>query len=190
MRMFLRGIGSIAMVCLASAALVAQAEPPAPAGGTAKPASGPTTRPAGAPVPASQLLDSLLKPASASGQPLQPMRDTPVIDATSGKAAVAPGAPQLTLMREGSYIVDRVGRLTRSADGQTFELTFEADGKALKDPPMVIQPNQQLMKMENAVQGTNRDIRFRVTGMVSEYKGRNFILLDKVMVVPDVVQQF
>ena len=46
------------------------------------------------------------------------------------------------------------------------------------------------MQMENAVQGSNRDIRFRVTGMVTEYKGRNYILLDKVVVVPDVVQQF
>jgi hypothetical protein len=132
----------------------------------------------------------LLKPASAAGQPLQPIPDGPAADSTSGKAAVAPGAPQLNLLREGTYIVDRTGRLTRSADGQTAELSFDSDGKALKDPPMVILPNLKLMQMENAVQGNSRDLKFRVTGMVTEYKGRNYIMLEKVVVVPDVVQQF
>ena len=81
-----------------------------------KPAtSQPTTRPA-VPgsgvqaVPANQLLDSLLKPSSAVGQPLQPIQEGPAPDATSGKNAVAPAAPQLNLMREGTYIPDRTGQ--------------------------------------------------------------------------------
>ncbi len=158
-----------------------------------KPMTLPTTRPTGggAPnVPPSQLLDSLLKPPSASGQPLQPIQEGPVPDATTGKNAVAPGAPQLNLMREGSYLVDRTGRLTRGADGQTAELSFDADGKAMKDPPMVILPSLKLKQMEGAVTGSQRDIRFKVTGQVTEYKGRNYILLEKVVVVPDVTQQF
>jgi hypothetical protein len=141
-------------------------------------------------VPAGELLDSLLKPPSAVGQPLQPIAEGPAADATSGKAAVAPGAPQLNLLREGTYVVDRTGRLTRSADGQTAEFTFDSDGKALKDPPMVILPSLKLMQMESAVQGNSRDLKFRITGMVTEYKGRNYVLLEKVMVVPDVVRQF
>lgn len=163
-----------------------------PALGQAPVATQPTTRPSSGvkPVPASQLLDSLLKAPSAAGQPLQPIPEGPVPDATSGKNAIAPGAPQVTLVREGSYVVDRTGRLTRSADGQTAEFTYDADGKALKDPPMIILPNLTLMRMENAVTGSSRDVRFRVTGMVTEYKGRNYILLEKAVVVPDVVQQF
>src|SRR3954462_14834972 len=97
---------------------LAQSKPAAPQ---------PPTRPTGSgvqAVPPSQLLDSLLKPASAAGQPLQPIQEGPVPDATSGKGAVAPGAPQVNLMREGSFIIDRTGRLTRSADGQSAELTF------------------------------------------------------------------
>jgi hypothetical protein len=46
------------------------------------------------------------------------------------------------------------------------------------------------MAMENAVNGSNRDLKFRITGMVTEYKGRNYILLEKVVVVPDVTQKF
>jgi hypothetical protein len=153
----------------------------------------PTTRPTGSgvqAVPPGQLLDSLLKPSSSAGQPLQPIQEGPAPDTTSGKNAVAPAAPQLNLMREGTYVPDRTGRLTRSADGQTAELTFEADGKALKDPPMIILPNLKLMQMENAVAGNSRDLRFKVTGVVTEYKGRNYILLERVVVVPDVAQQF
>jgi hypothetical protein len=159
-----------------------------------KPATQPTTRPptggGAANVPPSQLLDSLLKPPSASGQPLQRIDEGPVPDATTGKNAVAPAAPQLNLMREGSYVVDRTVRLTRGTDGQTAEITFDADGKAMKDPPMVILPSLKLKDMEDAVMGSQRDVRFKVTGQVTEYKGRNYILLEKVVRLPDVTQQF
>jgi hypothetical protein len=141
-------------------------------------------------VPAGQLLDSLLKPAASAGQPLQPIQEGPVPDVTTGKNAIAPAAPQLNLVREGTYIPDRTGRLTHSADGQTAEFTFDADGKALKDPPMIILPNQKLKQMEDAVTGNSRDLRFRVTGVVTEYKGRNYILLERAVVIPDVAQQF
>jgi hypothetical protein len=184
-------VASVVTASLAAAVVLADA--PANPGAPAKPAATApaSTKPTGAPnVPASQLMDSLLRPASSGAQPLKPITDAPAVDLTTGKGAVAPGAPQLNLMREGAYVVDRVGRLTKPAEGQAFEITFDSDGKALKDPPMVILPNQKLMQMENAVQGSNRDLRFRVTGMVTEYKGRNFILLEKVVVVPDVQQQF
>lgn len=156
-----------------------------------KPTTQPTTKPTGGKnIPTSQLLDSLLKPQSAGGQPLMPIQEGPVMDATTGKGAVSPGAPQMNLAREGTYVVDRTGRLTRGSDGQTAEITFDADGKTMKDPPMVVLPNLKLMQMENAVSGSSRDVRFRITGMVTEYKGRNHILLEKVVVVPDVTQQF
>lgn len=182
MRLWSTVLSVLVFGCLAGAVVLAQS----------KPATQPTTRPGSGvkPVPTSQLLDSLLKPPSGAGHALQPIPEGPTADATSGKAAVAPGAPSLNLLREGTYVVDRTGRLTRSPDGQTAELTFDADGKALKDPPMVILPNLKLMQMENAVTASSRDVRFKVTGMVTEYKGRNYILLEKVVVVPDVVQQF
>lgn len=158
-----------------------------------KPTTQPTTRPTGGgvqAVPPGQLLDSLLKPTTEAGKPLQPIQEGPVPDATTGNNAVAPMAPELNLIREGSYIVDRTGRLTRNTTGQPPELTFDADGKALKDPPMIILPNMKLMQMEKAVTGSARDLRFKVTGLVTEYNGRNYILLEKVVVVPEVTQQF
>ncbi|MGH7214409.1 MAG: hypothetical protein ACREIT_06570, partial [Tepidisphaeraceae bacterium] len=94
------------------------------------------------------------------------------------------------VMREGTFLVDRTGRLTRSADGQQMEFTFDADGKSLRDPPVIILPNLKLMAMEDAVSGSSRDLRFRITGVVTEYRGRNYVMLEKVVVVPDVTQQF
>jgi hypothetical protein len=153
-------------------------------------ASAPTTRPA-APLPADQMLKDMLTPADRpAGKDLREPDRAPATDATSGKHAVAPGAPQVNVLREGSFIVDRTGRLTRSADGQRMEFTFDSDGRAMRDPPLIILPNLKLMAMEDAVSTSSRDLHFRVTGVVTEYRGRNYVLLEKVVVVPDVTQQF
>jgi hypothetical protein len=167
----------VALLMLAVFSAVAQTTQPA----QQSPATQPT---------AGQLLDQMLRPSATPAQPLQPLPDPPAPDRTTGGAAVAPGADPMPVIREGSYIVDRTGRLTKSADGQQFEFNFESDGRAMKDPPVVILPNLKLMAMENAVSGSNRDLRFRITGMVTEYKGRNYVLLEKVVVVPDVMQKF
>lgn len=143
--------------------------------------------PATQPSSPDDVLDRLLQPDSApTPAPLQPSRPAgPAIDRTTGGGAVAPGAEALPVMREGSFIVDRTGRLTRGADGVSWQIAFEADGKALQDPPMILLPNLKLMAMEDAVRSTSRDLRFRVTGVVTEYRGRNYLLLEKVVVLPD-----
>jgi hypothetical protein len=138
---------------------------------------------------AEQLMNQMLSPANST-KALPAATSGPMVDKTSGAAAVAPAAPTVNVLREGTFIVNRVGRLTHSADGQQMEFTFDTDGKAMQDPPLVILPNLKLMQMENAVTASSRDLRFRVSGMVTEYKGRNYVLLDKVVVVPDIDQQF
>ena len=55
---------------------------------------------------------------------------------------------------------------------------------------MIILPSLLLMAMENAVRDSGRDMRFRISGMVTEYRGRNYVLLEKAVVIPDAVQQF
>jgi len=155
------------------------------------PITPPATQPSVRSLSADQLLSQMLKPGNPSAaRPLQAIDDGPIVDASSGAGAVAPGAPTLNVLREGTYLADRVGRLNRTSDGSQAELTFDSDGKAMKDPPVLILPNLKLMAMENAVIGTNRDLRFRITGVVTEYRGRNYVLLEKVVVVPDPTQQF
>ncbi len=151
----------------------------------------PATRPAARGQSADQLIGEMLKPpARPDGAALPTPDEPPAADRTSGKGAVKPGAPIVSVLREGTFLVDRVGRLTRSLDGTHAEFTFEADGQALQDPPVVIVPNLKLMAMEDAAENAKRDLRFRVSGMVTEYRGRNYVLLEKVIVVPEATQQY
>lgn len=155
------------------------------------PATPPTTRPAPAPAPqpADQLLSQMLRPAEQAARPLTPAPQADLRDATTGRGAAAPSAPALPLLREGTFVVDRTGRLLRTETGFGFEFVFESDGRTLRDPPMIILPNSRLQVMEDAVRNANRNLRFRITGVVTEYRGRNGILIEKAIVVPDVVQQ-
>ena len=147
-----------------------------------------TTRPATQPsdakdslksMPADQVLSQMLKPSTNPARPLQPVSDKPVVDKSSGSGAVKPNAPAVNVLREGTFIVDRLCRLTHTDNGQA-EVTFEADGKTLRDPPVLILPNLTLMRMEDGIAASSTDLKFRVTGMVTEYRGRNYILLEKV----------
>jgi hypothetical protein len=142
-----------------------------------------TTRPAAGTPSADDVLNRLLQPSRSVAQPLLPEADPPKKDAGTART-VAPAGEQLNLIREGTYLVDRVGRLTKTSENMS-ELTLEADGKGMKDPPLLILPNLKLMTMEKYIQSTSRDLRFRITGLVTEYNARNYILLDKVVVVPD-----
>jgi hypothetical protein len=173
-------VDTAAMPNADGAVLAAEKVQPSPAA--------PATQPA-APLPADKMLDQMLKSSSSAPRPLRPT-SAPAPDRTSGSAAVAPGAASLQVMREGTFLVDRTGRLTRAPDGQAWEFSFDSDGRAMKDPPVIILPNLKLMAMEQAVKSSNRDLRFRITGMVTEYSGRNYVLLEKVVVVPEVTQQF
>jgi hypothetical protein len=60
----------------------------------------------------------------------------------------------------------------------------------MADPPMIIVPNLKLQTMEAVLAGRTTDVHFRISGMVTEYKGRNYILLDKAVVLADAEQPF
>jgi hypothetical protein len=175
-------------------------EAPASRQSSAKPqaASAPTTRPAATTKSAKDqsaedMLSQMLKaPQEAGKRPLTPLPTTMGggVDRKSGKGAVAPSAPVVNVLREGTFLVDRIGRLSRTADGSQAEFVFESDGTSMQDPPLVIVPNLKLQQMEDAVTNAIKDPRFRVSGTLTEYRGRNYILLDKVVVVPDILDKF
>jgi len=151
-------------------------------GGT--PATQPTSQPAL--TPADKILDQMLRGSGPVAKPLQPIDNPPVYNQTTGRTVAPMPTTMQSLIREGDYVRDRTGRLQRSADGQSFEFVFDSDARAMQDPPVAILPNLKLMAMENAVSAANRDLRFRITGPVTEYKGKNYVLLEKVVVIPDV----
>jgi hypothetical protein len=149
-----------------------------------------TTRPTARPSNPDQVMDELLRPAATQPTPLAEPPTGQAIDKTSGRGAVAPNAPAVAVLREGTYIVDRVGRLGRTPDGSQAQFIFISDGKTLKDPPLLILPNLKLQQMEDVAKAANRDVPFRITGMITEYRGRNYILLEKVSVPNEGASQF
>jgi hypothetical protein len=103
--------------------------------------------------------------------------------ATTQPANDAP-PPSTPILREGTYVVDRVGQLGHSGDGQQAVFIFDHGDAPRGEPKIAILPNLNLMLMENAVASDSHDIHFKITGMVTEYRGKNYVLLQKVVVVP------
>jgi hypothetical protein len=159
-------------------------------------AMGQSTRPAGSAAPppvaaspsADQILNQMLQPPDNNkAAALQPQVSPEVSNALTNSVGV--DSSSAAILREGTDVIDRVGRLQKTGDGQE-EFVFDSDGRNLSDPPLIILQNLKLMSMENAVTAASHDLRFRVTGTVTEYHSRNYILLEKVVVVQDKNQEF
>ena len=181
-------VALVLLLVVGAMTLAQSAERSAPAEGK-KDAAEPTPATRQVQPSADEVLGQMLKPRRGSGERELIVNEPPAMDKTSGRGAVVPNAPVLSVLREGTPIVNRVGRLTPGADGSAAEFKFESDGAALRDPPLLILPNLKLMIMEDSVRGANRDLRFRVTGIVTEYRGRNYLLIEKVSVLNEASQQ-
>src|SRR5438445_13862203 len=85
---------------------------------TTKPAAAPTTKPVqGTNAPAAdQLMNSMLKPQTDAHGPIQPLPDPPKVNPATGKV-IPPDPPTPVLHREGSFVIDRPGRIQKAADG-------------------------------------------------------------------------
>lgn len=159
-----------------------------------KPADKPTTAPAEKKAPATKTDKPADKPAEkpASTPAEQIMRDLEQAARgreTSGGVSTAPvaspsGAPEARstgrLMREGSFITTRKGRMTRSGAGPTggdeWLFAFDGDASGKVDPPMVIMPCMNLAAMEKLVEKGGDSVSFSLSGQVFLYKGRNYLL--------------
>lgn len=176
-------LGLLALAPFAGLALAQPMIQPAASEPSTRPAISPSTRPVTSARSVDDAFDNLLPDADRpTPQPLRPIpkpNAPPVYDATGGPNAVAPGAPQTPLRREGTLLIDRLGRLVRS-DGRS-EFAFSADGSTMADPPMVLLPNVTLTLMEDAADAAGQEVLFRVSGTVTEYRGRNYLLLDKAV---------
>ncbi len=136
--------------------------------------------------PADAILDRLLdRPPTADDAAPQSRPATQTQPQPEARRPdVAPDVGARRLLREGTFVIDRVGSVRRTDDGALL-FTFASDGvgpAAAGDPPMTLVPNLNLMAIESAIRsGTDR--RFRVTGRVTEYRGTNHLILEKVIVL-------
>lgn len=154
------------------------AAPPAPAPAAAPARPGEES--------AEEMLRQMLQPQGETAEPLRPSDKVPTgADEAAQEPPTATGRP---LVREGTPLLDRVGRLTPSADGKSFQVAFESDGRGLTEPPMILLPNRQLMQLENRLRTSYRDLKISVSGEVTEYRGKNYLLLSRWGIVQDVMQ--
>jgi len=178
---------------LAGAALTARSAGPARLARLARPAVGrPATRPAVAsrpfkaiPTHAGAVAARLL--ADRPGRPVDvPQNSGPVKAAPS----VAPaGASQLDEDR-GEVRADRTAVIELDPDGRWWQARFISDN-TLQDQPVRLLPCKLLevaVRQAARYRRTGRTARMKISGVISRYKGMQYMLLRKVVVDRDMGQ--
>jgi len=130
--------------------------------------SGPATRPD----------DEAIDPAGdpVEFEPARVGMPAAEVDLDPAVLGVAPGGDAPDLRREGEFIVNRRGRLTRAPDGGAVLFQFVGDNPDSPEPPMVMQKCRMLQSMEELVAKRGDDAVFIVSGQVFTYRGANYLL--------------
>ena len=58
----------------------------------------------------------------------------------------------------------------------------------MSDPPLVLLPNHKLSQLEDLVTNSYSDMKIRASGEITEYRGRNYLLISRWSQVQDVTQ--
>ncbi|MBL0869607.1 MAG: hypothetical protein IBJ18_03415 [Phycisphaerales bacterium] len=148
---------------------------------TEKPAEKPTAKPAETPAaPTTPANPSApVNPADQIMKDLeQSARNREGTNASGSKVPKAePGVeiPTAKLLREGTFVTSKRGRMTRGGSGD-WQINFDADAEGRIDPPMGLMPCMNLQAMEKLVEKGGDSVTFTISGQVFLYKGRNYLL--------------
>ncbi len=99
---------------------------------------------------------------------------------------VDPKAKLPLTVREGDRVINRMGRLGKDVKG-TLLFVYEADATDLSEPPLILLPCLKLEQME-LLAAKKPNVKFMVTGEVTVYHGKGYLLLRKVMLHRDMGQ--
>ena len=92
------------------------------------------------------------------------------------------GYVQPPALREGSYIWNRPGRLLFNQPLHEWIFVFQADSSSLLEPPLILLPCRLLQRMETRSGRRGTEIKFRVSGKITQFKGRNYLFTTYVEV--------
>jgi len=146
-------------------------------GGEHPPAAGSEPGPA---EPAAQTSDGDAPPTDRDAPPDESRLSLP--DAQPVPAGRNPLSGQTGgLYREGRRLMDREGRVNRVGSRTLF--IFDTG-----DAPVVLMPNKKLERMEILSDLGRKSMRFRVSGRISEYRGRNYLSMTKLVVIPKAME--
>jgi hypothetical protein len=100
---------------------------------------------------------------------------------------VAPNAPEVKEVTPGfeDLVKERVGRLVKDIRTGAEIIVFDGDGKRMLDQPMGLIPCKFLEVMEDASEFGMKPVKFKVSGQITPYRGKNFLLLRSVSIVRD-----
>lgn len=159
---------------IVSAAQAETQEAPAETTATAPAPTGGSTS-----VSAERVRELMLKGSDEQPLPVPPRGPVrPVVPAES--VPPAPTGPELSYGPE-SIVADRLIRLVPEREQGWLLARFEADN-TLQQPPLRLLPCKLLEKAEQlAVEAKGRMVRFRVSGQITRYKGRSYLLLRKLI---------
>ncbi|MCL2647468.1 MAG: hypothetical protein FWD61_10775 [Phycisphaerales bacterium] len=157
--------------------------PPTSTATTIPAATQPTTVPS-----ARSVLEGLINdPVSApAAQPVSPAINpdptlTPAISANAPK-------PPVTTRRIEKDALQGIGRLVKDDKNNAWIFVFDSDGPSMTDPPIGLLPNRILEAMEQINAKSPRGAKFKIAGEITEYKGKNFLLLRNVYEIRDLNQ--
>jgi len=92
------------------------------------------------------------------------------------------GYVQPPALREGSYIWNRPGRLLFNQPLREWIFVFQADSSSLLEPPLILLPCRLLQRMETLSARRGTEIKFRVSGKITQFNGRNYLFTTYVEV--------
>lgn len=152
---------------------------PPPKGGSDRGA--PKSRPAagGEAEPTSDdILQELLKDKAGRPVVVPPGRPRP-----APAPSVAPGAGKPLPADRGGMVVDRLVRIRPEPGGSWWAACFEADN-TLQEPPIRVLPCGFLAKARRIAEtrGIARERLLRISGLVTHYKQRRYILIRKLLI--------
>lgn len=130
-------------------------------------------------------------PAAGATPTTQRAAQTQTATAPALAQQVEPAAPDVpvgTRLREEDTVEGHVGRLVRDTKTGLEVIVFDADGREMTDPPMGVIPCKSLQVMEDATDGGNKPLKFRISGEVTQYRDRNYLYIRAFQVIKDLGQ--
>jgi len=101
--------------------------------------------------------------------------DTDLLDTRPVDAAGNTAGLLRPLLPDGAAIISRPARVVKL--GPRFDLAFESDHPDNPEPPLTMLPNLDMERMLQAIADHNYGQVFRVSGDVTQFEGRNYILV-------------
>ena len=137
---------------------------------------------------AKSVLEGLIndRVAAPAAEPVTPVVN-PDMALTPAVTANAPNAP-VAVRRLEKEALQGVGRLIKDEKNNAIVFVFDSDGAAMTDPPINLLPNLLLESMEQINAKSPRGAKFKIVGEITEYNGKNFLLLRKVSEIRDLNQ--